>query len=165
MFALYARLGDYEARPDDVLFLLDPANPFLVDVEVARNLSSLGDNFERTFKHGQYVPEVAARGPAMKQEIALRFQAASDLPSRERVAKEELDPAVKAALGLTRTRRARRTGASKQRKPAGSAAGRGAGAATPPRRPRTSPPTAAAPAPPGPGSRGSRRCSTSPRTP
>ena len=46
VFALYARLDDYKARPDDVLFLLDPANPFLVDVEVARNLSSLGDNFE-----------------------------------------------------------------------------------------------------------------------
>ena len=111
-----------------VLFLSVPVNPFLVDVDVARKMSGLGDNFEWTFKHGQYVPEVAARGPAMKHEIVLRFQAANDLPSRERVAKAELDPAVKAAVGLTRTRRAPRTGASKKRKAAGSAAGRGAGA-------------------------------------
>ena len=71
---------------------------------------------------------MAARGPGMKEDIALRFRAAKYLPSRERVAKEELDPAVKAVVGLTRTRRARRTGASKKRKAAGSAAGRGAGA-------------------------------------
>ena len=80
------------------------------------------------FRLDQYEPEVAARGPGMKEDIALRFRAAKYLPSRERVAKEDLDPAVKAALGLTRKRRARRTGASKKRKTAGSAEGRGAGA-------------------------------------
>ena len=65
------------------------------------------------FRLDQYEPEVAARGPGMKEDIALRFRAAKYLPSRERVAKEDLDPAVKSALGLTRTRRARRTGEAK----------------------------------------------------
>ena len=65
------------------------------------------------FRLDQYEPEVAARGPGMKEDIALRFRAARYLPSRERVAKEDLDPAVKSALGLTRTRRARRTGEAK----------------------------------------------------
>ena len=121
-------MDDFEACPGDLLFMNnDPENVFLPDVDLARGLASLGDNFEWTFKQGQYEPEVAARGPGGKQEIAVRFRAAKDLPSRERVAKEDLDPAVKAALGLTRKRRARRTGASKKRKTAGSAEGRGCG--------------------------------------
>ena len=107
-------MDGFEARPGDLLFMgNDPDNVFLVDVDLARSLASLGDKFEWTFKQGQYEPEVAARGPGGKQEIAVRFRAAKDLPSRERVAKEDLDPAVKAALGLTRTRRARRTGEAK----------------------------------------------------
>ena len=117
-------MDEFEACPGDMLVMgNDPVNVFLVDVDLARNLASLGDNFEWTFRVDQYEAEVAARGPGMKEDIALRFRAAKDLPSRERVAKEDLDPAVKAALGLTRRRRARRTGASKKRKTAGSAGG------------------------------------------
>ena len=95
-------MDEFEACPGDLLFMgNDPDNVFLVDVDLARSLASLGDKFEWTFKQGQYEPEVAARGPGGKQEIVVRFRAAKDLPSRERVAKEDLDPAVKAALGLT----------------------------------------------------------------
>ena len=107
-------MDEFEACPGDMLVMgNDPVNVFLVDVDLARNLASLGDNFEWTFRLDQYEPEVAARGPGMKEDIALRFRAAKYLPSRERVAKEDLDPAVKSALGLTRTRRARRTGEAK----------------------------------------------------
>ena len=111
---MYSRIDDIEACPGDLLFMKnDPDNVFLADVDLARSLASLGDNFEWTFKQGQYEPEVAARGLSMKGDMAPRFRAAKDVPSRERVAKEDLDPAVKSALGLTRTRRARRTGEAK----------------------------------------------------
>ena len=46
-------MDEFEACPGDLLFISNgPDNVFLVDVDLARNLASLGDNFEWTFQAG-----------------------------------------------------------------------------------------------------------------
>ena len=46
-------MDEFEACPGDMLVMgNDPVNAFLVDVDLARNLASLGDNFEWTFQAG-----------------------------------------------------------------------------------------------------------------
>ena len=45
--------GRIRSSPADMLVMgNDPVNVFLVDVDLARNLASLGDNFEWTFQAG-----------------------------------------------------------------------------------------------------------------
>ena len=46
-------MDEFEACPGGMLVMgNDPVNVFLVDVDLARNLASLGDNFEWTLQAG-----------------------------------------------------------------------------------------------------------------